>query len=232
MRKPGLCMLLAALLWSGSAPAAEPLSEELRAETTSKGIDLLAQGKPAEAVAAVDPVLASFDAQYPAGEKQVFCANGMEQTLAVLLIASAGNKESIALAPTWCDALFTKGFALVDLQRLDEAGPYLQKAAEMAPLNAHYINEYAEWHKAKRHWQTAYDLFDKARSVIFYAPDAFKKPHEARSLRGMGFALIELGKLDEAEKMFKKSLKLMPGHPSALSELQYIKDLRKTKPSA
>ena len=231
MRKPGLGMLLAALLWNGSALAAEPLTEEQRTETTSKGIELLAQGKPAEAVTMVDPVLESFDAQYPIGEKQIFCAKSVEQTLAVLIIGAAAKKESIALATTWCDALFTKGFALVDLQRLDEAGPYLQKAAEMAPLNAHYINEYAEWHKAKGHWQTAYELFDKARGVVFYAPEPFKKPHEARSLRGMGFALIELGKLDEAEKMFKKSLKLMPGHPGALPELQYIKDLKKRPPA-
>lgn len=44
--------------------------------------------------------------------------------------------------------------------------------------------------------------------------------------RGRGFALTELGRLDEAEAAYKESLKLEPGNPRAEHELQYIAGLR------
>lgn len=42
----------------------------------------------------------------------------------------------------------------------------------------------------------------------------------------MGFALIELRKLDEAEAVFNDSLKIEPANKVALNELAYIRDLR------
>lgn len=49
---------------------------------------------------------------------------------------------------------------------------------------------------------------------------------EARLLRGKGFALIELGRLDEAEAAYRRSLELQPGHGGALHELSYIEGQR------
>jgi hypothetical protein len=40
----------------------------------------------------------------------------------------------------------------------------------------------------------------------------------------MGFNLIEMGKLKEAEKQFKESLKALPKNSTAIAELQYIKE--------
>lgn len=48
----------------------------------------------------------------------------------------------------------------------------------------------------------------------------------ARLYRGRGFALTELGRLDEAEEAYRKSLTCQPNHPGALNELQYIEGLR------
>ena len=46
------------------------------------------------------------------------------------------------------------------------------------------------------------------------------------ALRGLGFTLIELNELDEAEKQFKESLTLEPGNATALNELKYIEQVR------
>ena len=54
-------------------------------------------------------------------------------------------------------------------------------------------------------------------------------PQKGAALRGMGFALIEQGKLDEAEKKYKESLKADPDNKLALSELEYIKKLKAEK---
>lgn len=52
---------------------------------------------------------------------------------------------------------------------------------------------------------------------------------EPMALRGMGFMLIELNRLDEAEQALRDSLKLDPGNDVALNELAYIRELRAAK---
>jgi tetratricopeptide (TPR) repeat protein len=48
----------------------------------------------------------------------------------------------------------------------------------------------------------------------------------AHVLRGRGYALTELSRLDEAEQAYNDSLKYEPGNARALSELRYIAGLR------
>lgn len=121
-----------------------------------------------------------------------------------------------------CDAHFGKGFALVDLGRGDLAEAELRRATELAPDNAHYANEYAELFKSRRQFQESYDLFARAWSVVdkdTKGPDA---GIAARALRGMGFNLIELGRLDEAKTMFSQSLAYDAGNAAAKTELDFI----------
>jgi tetratricopeptide (TPR) repeat protein len=56
-----------------------------------------------------------------------------------------------------------------------------------------------------------------------------QKPFRAAALRGMGFSLIELNRLNEAEFAFKQSLDIDPMNSLALNELAYIKSLRSPK---
>jgi len=51
-------------------------------------------------------------------------------------------------------------------------------------------------------------------------------PTRAILLRGKGFSLIELRRLDEAEQAYNDSLKLAPGNRNAQSELQFIAQQR------
>lgn len=63
--------------------------------------------------------------------------------------------------------------------------------------------------------------FDKGLALT-----GLKDADRARLYRGRGFALTELGRLDEAEEAYRKSLTCQPNHPGALNELQYIEGLR------
>ena len=49
---------------------------------------------------------------------------------------------------------------------------------------------------------------------------------EARMFRGVGFSLTELGRLDDAEAAYRKSLLCEPGNAHAENELKYIAKLR------
>jgi hypothetical protein len=50
-------------------------------------------------------------------------------------------------------------------------------------------------------------------------------------LRGEGYALVELNRLDEAEAAYKESLKVDPNHGFALKELQFINSVRAGAPT-
>lgn len=220
-------IFLALMIFSADALVAQQIDK--RAQQLASAAQLVSEKKFDEAIDVIDPVIASYDAEYAASDKQVYCAADTKQSLVVLLKAAQARKNAVTLDTTWCNALFIKAYILIDRNKLADAGLYLKKATEMSPLNAHYLNEYAEWYKINRNWQAAYDGFSQARGLREFSPPTHADQIEARALRGMGFCLIELGKLDEAEKMFTDSLKLAPGNPSALNEIGYIQELRAKK---
>lgn len=51
-------------------------------------------------------------------------------------------------------------------------------------------------------------------------------------LRGEGYALVDLNRLDEAEAAYKESLKVDPDHGHAVKELQYIESVRRGAPNS
>ena len=55
--------------------------------------------------------------------------------------------------------------------------------------------------------------------------------YRARLLRGRGFALLQLGRLDDGEASYRDSLKIDPDNPVALRELQYVASLRAGGPA-
>ena len=220
-------IFLTLMIFSADALVAQQIDK--RAQQLASAAQLVSEKKFDEAIDVIDPVIASYDAEYSASDKQVYCAADTKQSLVVLLKAAQARKSAVTLDTTWCNALFIKAYILIDRNKLADAEPYLKKATEMSPLNAHYLNEYAEWYKINRNWQAAYDVFSQARGLREFSPPTHADQIEARALRGMGFCLIELGKLDEAEKMFTDSLKLAPGSPSALNEIGYIKELQAKK---
>ena len=76
----------------------------------------------------------------------------------------------------------------------------------------------------------AYDLFAQAaKDARSFSPASEKTAELGRALRGMGFTLIEKGRLDEAEKLFRECLQLNPDDGKAKSELRYIEDHRAEK---
>jgi hypothetical protein len=50
-------------------------------------------------------------------------------------------------------------------------------------------------------------------------------------LRGEGYALVDLNRLDEAEAAYKESLKVDPDHGHALEELKFIESVRRGTPT-
>lgn len=70
--------------------------------------------------------------------------------------------------------------------------------------------------------QAAFESYEKATFVRPWAPSS----QVARALRGQGSALIELGRWDEAERAYQRSLELEPTSELALKELEFIREAR------
>lgn len=202
-----------------------PFAEEL-----NQGIKFLLSGNPVEAEKIFSKIIADFEAKHdPAVPYRCAYANQAKATIEHAS-KTLNGKNFILGGDIWCAALWGKGFALIDLGRSEEAGAFLASAVEMAPLEAHYINEYAEWFKSRKQWKKSFDLFEGAWSVAERQTDGPSRRVTARSLRGMGFTLIELGDLDQAEKWFKLSLEYEPEAMARVQgELDYIAEMRRKK---
>jgi tetratricopeptide (TPR) repeat protein len=195
-------------------------------ETTNDAARLIGEKKPAEAIEMLDRIIAAQTAKHRGETRQLYCASSPEESLAYLVTAASESKEAVVVDGQYCMAIFLKGFALIDLDRGDEARPFLEQAVAMAPMNSQFLSELGEWHKGRRAWEPAFALFEKALDAAAISPAEFQNRRRGRSLRGMGFIRIEQGRLDEAEALFRKCLEIDPNDEKAKAELRYIGEQR------
>ena len=47
------------------------------------------------------------------------------------------------------------------------------------------------------------------------------------AFRGIGYDLVEMGRLDDAEAAYRKCLAIIPDEPKSLGEIEYIREQRK-----
>jgi tetratricopeptide (TPR) repeat protein len=206
---------------TGAADADERLLEQ--------GVQLVIQHRPAEAIRdCFDKVIAHYEVQYPHGAKGVYCSRSMEETIGYLVMAQASGQNAIAIAPTWADAYYFKGSALIELGRVPEARASLEKAVGLSPKNSSYLSELAFTYQAEKNWDQALKVFaDAAKTATAYSAPAGRTVELTRALRGQGYSLTELGRLDEAEAKYRESLAADSGDHEAEQEIEYIEQLRR-----
>jgi tetratricopeptide (TPR) repeat protein len=202
-------------------PAADPQDEVLK-----QAQQFITQGKPADAILLLDGVIAQQALSHAKDKRRIYCARSAAESLLYLTDAVEAKEEVVVLGPTWCDALYLKAFALVDLGRRDEAQPLLESAIRRSPYNALYLGELGEYYKSRKQWDAAMSAFSRAETASEFSPDDAKDQERGRAWRGMGYVSIELGKLDEAEALFRKCLALNPDDAMAKKELNYIAQQR------
>lgn len=211
-----------------------PGGEDVLAQLV-QGRSLVEAGVPDKAIALhFDPVIARYETAYPDSKYRVYCSTDTMQSVIFAALPKDDTqpaRETVVLDSLWSDALLLKAYALVELGDYEAARSTLQQAMDLSPFNAQYANEFAYTYQAVEDWSAAIDHYRKAAEVAEspFAAQGSRNVELARAWRGEGFALIEQGKLDEAEQLFKKCLKLDRNDEKARNELSYIKELRAQK---
>ena len=251
MRAP-LYLLAVVLAWqsatvaiadpgNGTAPQSQPEEKAwkaLQASRISAGDRLLGEKLPEQAIReAFDPLIADYEARYAGNEVTYYSARTSAEGLAYMVGVAAEHdrggkaKTAVVLDHLWAYGYYGKAYALIELGRPDDAMAMLDKALQLSPYNPQFLSERGHIHQMRKEWPEMLQSNLSAQEFAPLAsPDDRRDMEHARALRGQGFALIELNRLEEAENLFRDSLKLDPGSKMAQNELVYIRNLRSKSP--
>ena len=138
-------------------------------------------------------------------------------------------RGSSVIAFEWIDwgykeCLQVQAFIAADRRDFPAALSILETVEAVAPMSAgasiergYVLNQLGRPSEALAAYRRSHALATRYRA---------QRPYLAVALRGIGFALIELQRIEEAEAAFHESLSIEPGNRVALHELAYIRELR------
>jgi len=226
-----MSLMLFILATAGIAVGAEPDKDPQMLRLLQEGRTLIDSKKPAPAIEKCNKVIASFEAAYGQRKEKIYCARSSTESLGYLLKGAADQKNTIALSSIWADAYFMKSYALQDLGRIAEAKAQVNLALKLSPFSPQYLCELGEIYELEKNWPKAMQSFKEAEDNNGLAPDESRALELGQARRGIAYVLVELGKLDEAEKKYQECLKADLNDTRAARELEYVRQLRnKQKP--
>lgn len=219
-------LLLAAAICAGAQDA--PLeAEPAHLALMKQAVELLQQRKPQEALAVTDQLIAAYEAKYKNSGKRVYEARTSPEGLLYMMTAAKDKQDAVLAKGIWGEAYYVKGYILIDLNRYDEAKPALQRAIAISPRNAKFLGELGHIYQTQRNWLEALATFQDAEEAAReFSPPAARVREWTRALRGSGYVLVELGRMDEAEAKYRKCLELDQSDQKAQGELRFIQEQR------
>ena len=228
-------VLLIGIVDNSRATAADPDKDPGLPKLLEEARALIDRKQPQAGIEKCEKVIAVFKAHYGNSKEKVYCARSSAEALGYSLLAAAdmdkgefekGKKKAIVLSSTWASAYFLKGYALQELGRIAEAKSTLKLALELSPWSSLYLSELGSVYKLEKNWREAKKTFETAEEHAALSPDDLKAAELGLARRGLGYVLVELGQLDEAEKKYQQCLKENPNDTKAAAELEYVRGLK------
>ena len=131
------------------------------------------------------------------------------------------------VSENWAYAYYLKAYSLLELGRISEAKETLARALELSPRNSQFLSEFGHIYQLEKNWPKALEMFQASEAAAReFSPPELKATEHSRALRGLGYVHIELGQLDEAEKIYQQCLEIDKTDERAAHQLQYISNLR------
>ncbi|WP_263366712.1 tetratricopeptide repeat protein [Edaphobacter bradus] len=139
--------------------------------------------------------------------------------------ASEHGRTLVWIAPSYSKAWWQLAVVCAEEQRLDNALVCVESGISIEPDHPRLWSEKGFiLNRLKRHSE-ALRCYEEATLVRAWAPAS----QISRAFRGQGSALIDLGRLDDAETAYRRSLDLEPTNRSAPHELEYIQHMRQER---
>ena len=209
--------------------AAETKAEDADVKQVTDGVKMIEAGHIQAAIdGPLDDVVRRYEAKYGDSKQKIYSARGMTDGLLYSMVSMKLKPpvSSVVIGPAWAMAYWARGYAYNEMASYDAAIVELRKALALAPNDAQYQVELAYAYQQKHDWQPSLALF---QSALDYAEITASDVPEmkCKALRGQGYDLVELHRLDEAEAAYHACLKLKPNEPKSLGELEYIRQVRK-----
>lgn len=235
-----LSILFAGLLlgWTLLLPAfaserpwedAAALSATVHADLKSDGLLALEQHVPA-IEAALDTAAALFAAPISDGAQTIVLTDGSAETLfALAAAAKSDGGDVIAVGNPYPLLALYLGSFYVETGRPEDAVKVLSQGLNLSPVPSALMGATVPDLLAEQgvalarlsRWTESLATYDRGL-LLSGLGDTMR----AVLLRGRGFALVELKRLDEAQSAYQESLRLDPADRIAPGELDYIARLR------
>ncbi len=235
-----LFVLACAIPAQRAASPPDPDNDPAMRQLLQQAQTFVDEKKPKLANEKCDEIIARFKAYYDGRKEKVYCARTSAENLGYLLKAAAemdkgkfdpDKTKAITLSSIWSDAYFLKAYSSIELGRVAEAKSAILLAVELSPWNCKYLCELGSIYQLEKNWTKAMEIFELAEDQASLGPDDVKAAELGLARRGIGYVLVELGRLDEAEKKYQQCLAADPNDKKAARELEYVRGLRaKTKP--
>lgn len=217
-------------------PSQDQISEQ-QLSRIAHALEMVQAGQAQQAIdGPLTEIISYYENKYADQDIVVYSARDTERSLLYLTMAAAASekagapaKNAIVIGPAWAMAHWAKGFAYNAIGQYMQARGELIKALQLAPMNSQYTSELAyTWLKAKD-WNKALGLYRNAADNAELVPSPGNVRPKCVALRGQGYALVELHRLDEATKAYQDCLKINPDDPKSKGELRYISRQREKK---
>lgn len=234
---PNICRPTALFLaLSLSGCASQDLSTDADADTNiniqqeferlEAGYQVLSKNAKTAKTDYFNPIIDNCNKAFASSTKRYYAARGPTETLFYTAKAMADRQTAEVLTVPCGMAHYLAAYADIDLGNVTSAEKNLKSALRWSPVNAQYQSELAHLMQIRRDWNEALRLFTEAEAnAEAFSPDEVQDTELARAKRGIGFTLIELGRLEEAEVKFQECLEIDPNDKKAKHELAYIKQL-------
>jgi tetratricopeptide (TPR) repeat protein len=230
MRMPTRAALLAiwpilagTMCFAADQPPAIDAGDLAQQKLLVEGANLAKMHKPQEAISGYfDKVLAYYESKYADPKIKYYAARFPTESLLYLTEAANKNEAARVVSFAWAEAYYAKAYALEDLGKLAEAKASLAHALALSPDNSGFLAELATIYESEKNWPDAQAEFRLAEDAAQISPPLSKNFDLARAWRGIGYVLVEEGKLDDAAAFYRKCLDLDPNDARARAELAYV----------
>ncbi|MEZ5757508.1 MAG: tetratricopeptide repeat protein [Emcibacteraceae bacterium] len=194
------------------------------------------QGDLSDALDAnIKPIIEHFNENYQNKYSRMFSARSKQESMLYTMngLLQNGlkkqnkNSDNVYSIPyVYALAFYLEGYINISLGRMSAAKKALNQALTLSPNNSLFSSELGHIYQSEKRYIEALEIFEKSVKDADLSPEEIKITEKGRALRGAGYSLIELNRLDEAEVKYNEALKINPDDKSSSNELRYISGLR------